>query len=209
MPSTRSRRPPRFAAPLAAAPLLAALLAAAALPAAAQPTFLVGVRAGYADLGSSDVFPDVYDSTLNPLGAQAEVRWRSVFLRLAYETDDADGSLVQPTLLPAPADPTTLSLDLVHLTFGWSSSSPGPWGWYAGGGVTLADSSESNVSGERSESGTGIHAVAGGRRAFAGHWEVGLEAMYVQVGGLFVAPPPAAAGDLVSTGAAATLAFRF
>jgi hypothetical protein len=193
--------------------LVAALAAAlAAPPAAARPAFLLGARAGYADLGDSDVFPAVYDTSLSPWGAQAEARWSRWFTRLAYETATADGFLVQPTgvpLLPAPAEPTELTLDLLHLTVGAWGSGPGRWGWYAGAGATFADATESNVTGERSESGTGVHALVGARRALGERWEVGLEAMALQVGDLFVPPPPADAGDLVSFGAAAVVSFRF
>ncbi len=206
---------PASSYPVATILLLAlpALLLLPAAPAAARPDFLVGLRAGTADL-SGDLYDLVYDETLSPLGAQVEARWTRAFVRLAWETAEADGFLLIPTvgpppLLPAPAEPTELSLDLLHATGGWSHDGR-RWGWFAGAGLTFADAEESNVIGTASASESGYHAVAGGRLRFGARWEVGAEAMYVAVDDLLMAPPASSLSpDLDGIAAAATLAFRF
>jgi hypothetical protein len=194
---------------LAAAALLLLLVLAA--PAAAQPQFLVGLRAGYADL-SGDLYDRVYGESLSPVGAQVEARWTRWFARLAWETADADGFLLQPpgppTLLPVPAEPTELSLDLLHATGGWTSSA-GRWGWFLGAGLSVVDTEESNVLGRETVGETGYHAVAGGRVALGRRFEVGAEVLYLTVSDLFVSPSPSLSGDFDGVTAAATVAFRF
>lgn len=195
---------------LAAAALLLVLVHAA--PAAAQPQFLVGLRAGTADL-SGDLYDRVYGDSLSPVGAQVEARWTRWFGRLAWETADADGFLLQPPagpgpILPAPAEPTELDLELLHATGGWNASA-GRWGWFLGAGLTSVDAEESNVLGTESVSDTGYHAVAGGRVALGRRFEVGAEVLYLTVSDLFVSPSPSLSGDLDGITAAATAAFRF
>lgn len=198
---------------LAALLVLATLLAPAA---AAQPDFLVGARAGYADLSGSGIYDEVYDSGVSTLGLQAEVRWPAFSLRLAAEQADTDGELFIPDVVLGgnvlPGSAVELSLDLYHLTAAYNGGGgvgdSGPWGWFAGGGVSFADAEEEGILGRRSNTATGVHAVAGVRRALGARWELGGEAMYYSLSELLEVEG-LTTDDLEGLAAGVSLAFRF
>jgi|GEM_PF-3419589 len=197
---------------LAACAALAALLAAAALPAAAQPDFLVGARAGYADLSGSGLYDEVYDGGVTTLGLQAEARWPAFSLRLAAEQADADGDLFIPDVVGGgnvlPGSAVELSLDLYHLTAAYNGGGAGPWGWFAGGGVSFADAEEDGILGRRSNSATGFHAAGGVRRALGPRWELGGEILYYTISDLLEVEG-LVTDDLEGIAGAATLSFAF
>lgn len=209
MPSSRSSR---HRIQLAATLALAALLAVAALPAAAQPDFLVGARAGYADFSGSGIYDEVYDSGVSTVGLQAEARWPVFSLRLAAERADADGDLFIPDTVGGgnviPGSEVELSLDLYHLTAAYNGGGAGPWGWFAGGGVTFADAEEEGILGRRSNSATGLHAAAGVRRALGRRWELGGEVLYYTLSDLLEIEN-LTSDDLDGLAGAVTLSFAF
>lgn len=205
-------RPTERLAPRPAVLLAAAvLLVLAAWPAAAQQ-WLFGIRAGYAD-PSGDAYEAVYDEALTLPGGQVEVRWPAWFVRLAYEQGEADGELVALDLdgNPLPTGvASSLDLRLTHLSAAWQTT-PSPWGWYVGGGLTSLDGDEEAFFFSESVSGTGFHLLAGVRAALSERWEVGGELLWWSVSDVFEGGVGAALNDpdIEAVELAAVVAFRF
>lgn len=186
---TRGPHHPARPAPFATCALLGAVLVLLApLPAAAQPTWVVGARIAQAE-PSGAAYDAVYGDSVTFLGLQAEARFTSFFLRVAWSEGDADGELISiapdGTVLPT-GEPVSLTLTPVHLSAGWLGGGGAPWTFRAGGGFTTLSVDEESAFFNDSEDGTGFHALAGVGYG-QGHWEVGFEALYWQVSDVFPA----------------------
>lgn len=197
---------------LAGCALLGAALALLpAAPAAAQTTWAVGVRIAQAE-PSGDAYDAVYGDSFTLFGVQAEASFTGWFLRAAWSEGDTDGTLVavapDGSLFPT-GEPVDLTVTPVHLSAGWLGGGDGPWTFRAGGGVSSVSVDEETFFFSASEDGVGFHVLAGVGYTL-GRFEVGVEALYWQVGDLFPAVGTVVGDpDLETLELMTLLSFRF